>query len=191
METKSRVEVERRRFTAEEYHRMGEAGVFGEGERVELIEGEVVALNPIGGRHAMCVRELTWLIGRRLSEEFRLDVQNPVGLEENWEPQPDLAVIRTRDYADELPGAGDILILIEVSDTTLRYDREIKLPFYAKTGIPEVWIADPANETMERHSNLSGSDYRRMERARRGEELASEVLPSVLLRTDDIFGKPS
>lgn len=102
VETRTREEVSRRRFTAHEYHRMGEAGIFGEDERVELIE-EVVQMNPIGSRHAACVRGLTRLLGRSLDDELLLDVQNPVRLDGGLEPQPDLAVVRARDYGTRSP----------------------------------------------------------------------------------------
>ena len=131
VETKSWVVVKRRRFTAEEYHKMAEAGILHEDDRVELIEGEIVDMAPIGSRHATCVRELVWLLSKQLSDELRLDVQNPVRLVEYGEPQTDLAVIRAGDYAGALPEPGDVLLLIEVSDTTLRYDPEVKLPLYA------------------------------------------------------------
>ncbi len=189
METKSRVVVQRRRFTAEEYHKMAEAGILHEDDRVELIEGEIVDMAPIGSRHATCVRELVWLLSKQLSDELRLDVQNPVRLGEYGEPQPDLAVIRAGDYAGALPDPGDVLLLIEVSDTTLRYDREVKLPLYARSGIPEVWVMDLAGGTMERHTGPSEGGYQRTERARRGETLASEALPTLLLRTDAVLGQ--
>ncbi len=141
METKSAPEgirevqeVRRRKFSVEEYHQMGEAGIFAKGERVELIEGEVVQMNPIGSRHAACVKELTWILSRVLNEEHRLDVQNPVKIDGGLEPQPDLMVVRARDYKDSLPGPEDVLLLIEVSDTTLSYDRSVKLPLYARAG---------------------------------------------------------
>lgn len=166
---------------------MGEAGILGEDDRVELIEGEVVEMAPIGSRHAACVRELTWLLSRQLGDELRLDVQNPVRLDPRQEPQPDLAVLRARDYKDSLPGPEDVLFLIEVSATTLRYDQEIKLPLYARSGIPEVWIVDLAGGAIERHNEPSGDGYRRTKRARQGDGIRSEVLPHIILRAADIL----
>ncbi len=134
MQTKARLVeglLRRRRFTVEEFHKMGEAGILGEDDRVELIDGEIIQMNPIGSRHAACVRELVWLVSRQLGDEFRLDVQNPVRLDGGLEPQPDLAAIRPGDYRNSLPGPEDVLLVIEVSDTTLRYDRNVKLPLYA------------------------------------------------------------
>jgi Uma2 family endonuclease len=181
-------EIRRRRFTAEEYHLMGEAGIFGEGERVELIEGEVVQMNPIGSRHAACVRILTRLLGRSLDDEFFLDVQNPVKINGGLEPQPDLMVVRARDYKDSLPGPEDVLLLIEVSDTTLSYDRNVKLPLYAKAGIRESWIVDLAGESIERHNDPSQTGYGRMQRVGPEKTLASEAFSDLILNTDSLIG---
>lgn len=187
METKAQ-EVARRRFTVYEYHRMAEAGILHEDDRVELIEGEVSEMSPIGARHASVVRNLNRLLGQQVSEEFLVDVQNPVRLDEDNEPEPDLGVIRTQDYKDSLPGPEDVLLLIEVSDTTLSYDRSVKLPLYARSDIPEVWIVDLTDEIVERHTGPSGEIYRHLERVRRGETLASAALPGLSFDADAIFG---
>jgi Uma2 family endonuclease len=187
VETKPR-EITRRRFTVHEYHRMAETGILHEDDRVELIEGEVVEMTPIGGRHFACVNELNWLLGRRLGDEVRLSVQNPVRLGERLEPQPDLAVIRARDYAGSLPGPEDVLLLIEVSDTSLSYDRNVKLPLYARSGIPEVFIVDLVNEAIERHTEPSEDGYRLVRRARRGETLRSEAVPALVLPVAAVLG---
>jgi Uma2 family endonuclease len=189
LETKTRV-VQRRRFTVEEYHKMAEAGILHEDDRVELIEGDVVEMTPIGSRHMRCVNELNWLLSRGLGDEVRVSVQNPLRLGERLEPQPDLAVIRARDYAGSLPGPEDVLLLIEVSDTTLRYDREVKLPLYPRAGIPEVWILDLPNDAIERHNEPFGDGYRRTERPQRGETLVSEALPGLTVPVDGVLGPP-
>ena len=168
---------------------MGEAGILREEERVELIEGEIVEMNPIGSLHAACVRALTRLLGRNLGDDLLLDVQNPVRLNAGVEPQPDLAVIRARDYRESLPGSEDALLVIEVSDTTLGYDRDVKLSLYAKAGIREAWIVDLSNEAIERHNDPSDDGYRRMERAGRRRSLTSEALPNLTLQTDTVFGE--
>lgn len=167
---------------------MGEAGIFGEGERVELIEGEIVEMNPIGSRHVMCVMQLTRLLAPLIGEQILVGVQNPIKLHEGLEPQPDLAVVRARDYGDSLPGPEDILLLIEVSDTTLAYDRNVKLPLYARAGIAEGWIVDLASQAIERHNDPSENGYRRMERVGRGRSLASEALPNLVLHADAVLG---
>lgn len=188
VEVETKQEVRRRRFTVEEYHRMGEAGILREDERVELIYGEVVEMNPIGSRHAACVKELTWLVSKQLGDEFRVDVQNPVRLDGGLEPQPDLAVVRARDYRGSLPSPEDVLLLIEVADTSLAYDREVKLPLYARFGIAEAWLVDLAGEIIERHTEPAEDGYRLVRRVGRRETLGSAVPPGVTLRVDDVLG---
>ena len=168
---------------------MGEAGILRDDERVELIEGEIVEMNPIGSRHAACVKVLTRLLGRSLGDELLLDVQNPIRLNGGLEPQPDLAVVRARDYRESLPGAEDVLLVIEVSDTTLGYDRNVKQSLYARAGIREAWIVDLPNEAIERHNDPSDDGYRRMERAGRGRSLTSEALPNLTLQTVAVLGE--
>ena len=172
METKAQ-KVTRRRFTVHEYHRMAEAGILHEDDRVELIEGELVEMAAIGSRHFTCVNTLNHLLVRKIEDAAIVSVQNPVRLDEDNEPEPDLAVLRIRDYRDSLPGPEDVLLMIEVSGTTLSYDRNVKLPPYARSGIPEVWIVDFTDEIVERHTGPSGEIYRHLERVRRGETLAS------------------
>ncbi len=186
METKP-VEVKRWRFTVHDYHRMGEAGILHEDDRVELIEGELVEMTAIGTRHFVCVNGLNRLLMRSVGDEAIVSVQNPVRLNEYNEPQPDLTVIRPRDYRISLPTPEDVLLLIEVSDTTLPYDRNVKLPLYARSGIREVWIVNLPDETIERHTDPSAQGYRSLERARRGEKIVSIALPDLALAVDDVL----
>jgi Uma2 family endonuclease len=181
-------EITRRRFTVHDYHRMGEAGILHEDDRVELIEGEIVEMAAIGTRHFTCVNGLTRLLVRGVGDAAIVSVQNPVRLDEHSEPQPDLAVLQTRDYRESLPRPEDVLLLIEVSDTTLSYDRNVKLPLYARAGIPEVWIVDLAGETVEHYTGPSGDSYRHVERVRRGEEIRSAALPEPAFRVDAVLG---
>ena len=167
---------------------MGEAGILREDERVELIEGEIVEMNPVGGRRAACVGALTRLLGGSLGDELLLDVQNPIRLNGGLEPQPDLAVVRARDYGESLPGPEYVLLAIEVSDTTLAYDRNVKLPPYARAGIGEDWIVDLPSEAIERHNDPSEDGYGRMQRVGRGRSLASEVLPNLTLQANAVLG---
>ncbi len=187
MDTKTQ-EITRRRFTVHEYHRMGEAGILHEDDRVELIEGEIVEMAAIGTRHFSCVNGLTRLLVRGVGDAAIVSVQNPVRLDERTEPQPDLAVLRVRDYRESLPMPEDVLLLIEVSDTMLRYDRGVKLPLYARVGIREVWVVDLAGEIIERHTDPSGNTYRGLEQARRGEKIESATLPELTLGVDAVLG---
>ncbi len=184
METKEKIQVRRRRFTVHEYHRMGEAGILHEDDRIELIEGELIEMAAIGARHFTSVNALNRLLTRIVGDEAIVSIQNPVRLGEHHEPQPDVAVIRNRDYRESLPMLEDALLLIEVSDTTLAYDKGVKLPLYAKAGIPEVWIADLKGEQVERHTEPTERGYRRIEKKRRGEKVESAVLTGISVPAD-------
>jgi Uma2 family endonuclease len=142
MVTKPR--LERRRFTVDEYHRMAKAGILHEDDPYELIEGEIVKMAAVGDKHIACVMGLTEIFVTRLAGRARVSAQNPVQLSDTSEPEPDLTILRLREdrYWSGLPRPEDVLLLIEVSDTTLAYDRGIKLRLYAIAGIPEVWICD-------------------------------------------------
>jgi Uma2 family endonuclease len=122
-------EITRHRFTVEEYHKMAEAGVFSEDDRVELIKGEVVEMTPIGWRHARCVSNVNMLLARFAGHRYVVSVQNPITVDEHDEPQPDLALLGELP-TERLPGPEEILLVVEVSDTTLSYDRNVKLPIY-------------------------------------------------------------
>lgn len=187
MQTEVEVQVTRRLFTADEFHKMGEAGILHEDDRIELIEGELIEMAAIGTRHFTCVNMLTRYLVRGVGDNGIVSVQNPVRLHERLEPQPDLVVLKSKDYREALPGPEDVLLLIEVSDTTLRYDRETKLPLYARAGVREAWIMDLQNGMLERHTQPSESGYGLVRRAGRSESLSSEVLPSISLRFADIL----
>ncbi len=132
------------RITVGEYYRMAEVGLLAPEARVELIDGVIIDMAPIGSRHAGTVTRLDRLLSRAVGDRATVRVQQPVRLSRSSEPQPDVSLLRPRrdDYTRAHPTADDALLLVEVSETTLRYDREIKVPLYARYGIPEVWIAD-------------------------------------------------
>jgi Uma2 family endonuclease len=132
---------------------------------------------------------LNWLLGQQIRDGgLRVSVQNLIRLNGRLEPQPDLAVVRVRDYGESLPGPENVLLVIEVSNATLGYDRNVKLALYARAGIHEAWILDLPNNAVERHSDTSEDGYQRMERAGRGRSLASEALPNLTLQTDAVLG---
>ena len=134
----------RHRLTVADYYRMGEAGVFAPDARVELIEGEIIDMAPIGTRHGAAVKRLNALLAAAVGARAVVSVQDPLRLSELSEPEPDLMLLKPRTdfYVDAHPSAADVLLLIEVADTSARYDREIKLPLYARHGVSEVWIVD-------------------------------------------------
>ncbi len=182
-------QLTRWRFTVHDYHRMGEAGILHEDDRVELIEGEIVEMATIGTRHFSCVNRLNRLLVMSVGDEAIVSVQNPVRLNEHTEPQPDVTVIRPRDYRLSLPEPEDVLLLIEVSDTTLAYDRGVKLSLYARAGIIEVWIANLPAETIERYTEPFGDGYQRVTQARRGQTLESTALHGLTPTADEVLGE--
>ena len=187
MET-SRQQLTHWRFTVHDYHRMGEAGILHEDDRVELIEGELVEMTAIGTRHFSCVNRLTRMLVMIVGDEAIVSVQNPVRLNEYNEPQPDITVIRPRDYSESLPHPEDVLLLIEISDTTLAYDRGVKLPLYARAGIREVWIVDLPGKTIGRYTDPSEESYRGADQMRRGQTLESDALPGQTPTVDEVLG---
>ena len=134
----------RHRITVDEYYRMAEVGLLAEDARVELIEGEIIDMAPIGSRHGAAVDRLARLLHRAVGDQAVVRVQGPVRLSRSSEPQPDLALLKPREdfYASGHPAGPDTLLIIEVSDATFRYDSTVKLPLYARHGVPEVWIVD-------------------------------------------------
>lgn len=188
MATQVRPECVPRRFDVDDYYRMAEAGILAEHDRVELIEGQVVEMEPIGASHAGTVNELNWLLVRALPDALRVGVQNPVRLDRWSEPQPDLAVVRAEDLRRSHPGPEQSLLVIEVAVTSLRYDRNVKLPLYARHGVPEVWIVDLRGEVVERYDTPAGGGYGRARPARRGETVEPVAVPGLSLSVDDILG---
>lgn len=184
------VQLLRRRFTVEEYHRMAQAGIFSEDDRVELIEGEIVAMTPIGSRHAACVGRLTHIFASIVGERAIVWVQNPLRLGPDSEPQPDLALLRLRAdfYAEAHPGPEDVLLVVEVAETSAEYDRTVKLPLYARSGIREVWLVDLATVSVEVCSDPTPGGYQRVRSIRRGERLSLGAFPPMELAADDLLG---
>jgi Uma2 family endonuclease len=184
------VQIARHWFTAAEYNRMGETGIFSEDDRVELIEGEIVEMSPIGKRHASCVGRLTNLFGRLLAERAIVWVQNPIVLNDYSEPQPDVALLNRRDdfYENSLPTPDDILLIVEVADTTLEYDRQIKVPLYAQAGIAEVWVVNLADEQIEIYSQPVNGAYQSQRQTGRGETINSPDTFNLTLSVDDLLG---
>jgi len=184
------IQVQRHAFTVAEYHRMAEAGIFTEDDRVELLEGEIVEMAAIGRRHAACVKRLVRAVARSIGERAVLSVQDPVHLDDRSEPQPDLALLAPRSdfYESGHPGPEDVLLVIEVADTTADYDRQVKLPLYAHARIREVWLVDLAAEWIEVYPQPSGDAYLSKQTFRRGQRLAPEALPDLALTAAEVLG---
>ena len=182
------LQVQRRAFTVEEYHKMAEAGIFTEDDRVELLDGEIVQMAAIGARHAERVRVLGETLVVRCGLGAIVSSQNPVHLDERSEPQPDLAVLRRRSYSDAHPAPDDILLLIEVADTTADYDRRVKLPLYARASVRETWLVDLQADRLEVYRQPAGDGYHLIQIMVRGQRVSPERLPDITFAVDDILG---
>jgi Uma2 family endonuclease len=183
------VSLARHRFSVDAYHRMGEVGILSPGERTELIDGEIIQMPPVGSPHIGAVIALTRLFQ---ASGAVISVQNPVRMSDQSEPEPDIALLR--DRADGYrspppPSAADVLLIVEVADTSLRYDRETKLPLYARHGVPEVWIVDLAAGAVEVHREPKDEAYTAVTTHSRGEAVRPVlVVPDTSLAVADIVG---
>ena len=177
-------------FTVDAYHRLAELGILDEDDRVELLDGQIVEMTPIGGAHAACVIRLTDLLSRRSARDISVSVQNPVVLAERWEPQPDIAVLRRPGGAAGawLPNAQDVLLIIEVADTSLERDRDLKIPRYAAAGIPEAWLVDLVGDAISVCRQPGSDGYAEIVSVTRAETLRPLLLPGVAIAVDEILG---
>ena len=184
------VQLLRRRFTANEYQRMGQVGILGEDDRLELLEGEIVEMAPIGSRHQAAVDRLTRLFSNRVADEAMVRVQGPVRLGEDSEPQPDLILLRRRPdfYASAHPGPEDVLLLVEMSDTSPEYDREVKVPLYARHGIVEVWLVGLEAGIVDVYRGPTTQGYQEVSQLQQGQRLSLETLPQLELAVDEVLG---
>jgi Uma2 family endonuclease len=182
------LELQRHRFTVDEYEQMGVAGIFNEDDRLELLDGVIVEMNPIGSRHARCVNRLNMLLAPALQGVAIVQVQNPIQLGQYWEPQPDVVVLRERadDYAPGLPTADDVLLLVEVVDSSLDYDRA-KWPAYARHGIAEAWFVNLNDGLILCHRDPTGDYYGFVRAFRRGETISPQFRPDLALSVDAIL----
>jgi Uma2 family endonuclease len=151
----------RHRITVDEYYRMAEVGLLSPDARVELIEGEIIDMPPIGSRHGGTVMQLVRLLSSAVRDLAHVSAQSAVRLSNSSEPQPDLALVKPRAdfYKHAHPCAADTFLIIEVSETTLRYDRKIKVPLYARHGVPEVWIVDLRGRQIHFFRSPAGGEY--------------------------------
>ena len=182
-------ELPRHLWTVEEYHRMGEVGLLDADTRVELIEGEIVEMAPIGDAHAATSNRLNRLLVLAVGERGIVAVGNPVRLSQRSEPQPDFSVLRPRaDYQTKGPRTEDVMLAVEVSDTTLRRDRRVKLALYARAGIPEFWIVNLEVREVEIYRSPGGDSYASVERKGPGDVVTMEALPGVTIAISQILG---
>jgi Uma2 family endonuclease len=179
------------RFTVDEYHRMGEVGIFSEDDRVELLAGAIVEMSPIGPLHAGTVNRLTTLFSSRLGNRVIVGIQNPLLLrDEDSEPQPDVVLLRPRAdfYTQSHPEAPDVYLVIEVADTSLEGDREVKFPIYARAGVSEAWLLDVSAERLEVYRQPTTAGYQEVRLLQRGAPIAPQAFPDLALTVDDLLG---
>ncbi|HET7292249.1 MAG TPA: Uma2 family endonuclease [Vicinamibacteria bacterium] len=179
----------RRRITVVDYHRMIEAGILGEDDRVELLEGVIVEMSPQSERHAQAIQRLTRILFRSLGEEYAIRPQLPLTFGENSEPEPDLAVLRAQDARSDQEHPTRALLVIEVAGESLRKDRAVKSNLYARFGVPEYWVVNLVERTIEVHRD-PGADghYRATTTATVGDYVEATSVPGVRVAVAELFG---
>lgn len=179
------MEVATRRITVDEYYKMAEVGILKPDERVELINGEIIQMSPIGIRHRNCVNNFTKILNRLVPDKFIVSPQNPVRIDADDEPVPDIAVVKAnainKDFSPE-----DVVLLIEVADTTYSYDRTVKIKKYATAGVPEVWLANLSKNTMETFNNPVGETYTEIREFNVGDRVQSQQLPMIIIEVVNV-----
>ena len=184
------VEVIRHRFTVAEFLRMAEVGLLAEDDRVELLRGDIVEMSPINVPHALCVNRLTMLLATKLAERVIVSVQNPIQLDEYSLPQPDIAlwIPAPNEYRDRLAGPTEVLLVVEVADSSIRHDRKAKTKLYGAAGIVDYWIVNLQARQIEVYREPQSDGYRTMTRYAPGEKLSPLAFPEVVLNVNDILG---
>ena len=179
----------RRRFTVAEYYAMAEAGILAHDERVELLDGDVIVMAAVLDWHAFVVDWLTENFILSLQGRAQVRIQNPTRLNDYSEPEPDVMLLRRRDdfYRTGHPAPADVLLLVEVSDSSVSFDRNRKLPRYAAAGIPEVWIVNRPDRRIESYADPTGDEYATVRHYGAGESIAPSAFPDIVLQVDQII----
>lgn len=180
-----------RRFTVDEYYQMAAAGILTEDDRVELIEGQIVEMSPTGSRHAATVRRVTGLFYGRVGGRALVLVQDPVRLSPGSEPEPDVALVRPRPdlYVEAHPGPADILLVVEVADSSAAFDRSVKARVYAGARLPELWLVDLGRDYVAVLRQPVDGEYRTIQVYRRGERIAPAALPDLDFAVEQLLGE--
>ncbi len=184
------LQVARRLFTVDEYQQMVESGILHEDDRVELIAGEILQMAPIGSRHAGCVNRLNYYFVGPTAGQAIVHIQNPIRLSRYTEPEPDLALLRFRPdfYAAGHPEPQDVLLVVEVADSSVGFDRDTKMPLYARAGIVEAWMVHLPESRIEVHRQPTPTGYREVTQYIRGTRLSPLAFPALVLAVDDMLG---
>ncbi len=180
----------RHRFTRADYQRMAQVGILAEDDRVELLDGEIIVMSPIGLPHSATVRYLISFFSARVGKQAIVDVQNPIAIDDENEPQPDLTLLRPSEdyYRKQHPGPADVLLLIEVADTSLELDRGEKLSLYAQAGIHEYWIVDLNRRVLIVHRQPKDAEYASVQHYDGDARVVPEALADVELAIGSLFG---
>ncbi len=187
---KSDMELSIHRFTVDEYHSLSETGILHEDDNVELIEGRIVDMVPIGSKHASCVNRIIELFADKLQKAAIVSSQNPIYLGEHSEPEPDIAVLKRKDdfYRNKHPSSQDIFLIIEIADASLEYDKFIKIPLYAKAGIQEVWLINLLENTIETYRSPSIDGYKIITRISPAETASPLSFPDIIIKAGELLG---
>ena len=184
--------VARRLFTVDEYYQMATAGILHEDDRVELIAGEIIQMAAIGSRHAGCVNRLTQFFVLHVAGQAIVTIQNPIHLNNRSEPQPDMSLLAPRPdfYTAGHPSPHDVLLVVEVADTSVGFDRDTKIPLYGRAGIREAWLVDLTQDHIEVHRQPARTrrGYRDVQRYTRGMRLSLLAFPDLSVMVEDILG---
>ncbi len=176
-------------LTTDQYHLMHESGVFQNGDRLELVNGEITEMSPIGRKHVACIIRLVKLFEKKLGDRVMVSAQNSVRLNNQAEPQPDIAILKWRDdfYHEALPTPDDVLLIIEVADSSIDYDRHVKAPLYAAAAIPEMWLFDVNQKIIEGYSQPSPNGYKLLRRYDEGDNLSILAFPDVTFNWNELL----
>ena len=178
-------------FNVDDYHRMESAGILSPEDRVELIDGEIIELSPVGKIHRARVMRITKILMFALNDKANVSIQSPLRLNDASEPEPDVVVFKHREdcYEAEYESPGDVLLVVEISDSSLAYDRNVKSNLYARSEILEYWVEDVTNKTLIVHREPREGTYRNVSTLRQGESLSPLAFPDVVIALDDLLGK--
>ena len=184
------IEITKKLFTVDEYYRMGETGILHEDDRVELIDGEIIQMSPIGNRHLGCVNWANDAFTAAFRGRAVVSVQNPLRLNNYTEPEPDVVLLKHRKdaYRAKRPEAEDALLVVEVADTTLAYDRDVKMPRYAAANVPEVWIENLEEQLLLVYRDPKGKSYSTLLTLTLNDSVSVQAFPDVTFQVRDLLG---
>jgi Uma2 family endonuclease len=182
-------EASHRLFTVDEYEQMAAAGILGEDDRLELIGGEIIEMSPISVPHAVCVKKLNRLFSWHLGDRVIVGVQDPIRLDNRSEPQPEVVLLRPRAdfYAQGHPEPEDIILVIEVAETSIQFDRQVKIPLYSQVGIEETWLVDLRRKSIEVYRGPAANGYTKTMRLRPDDTISPLAFPELVLKVSDVL----